>query len=427
MRLLVLDHHFEQDIEALRAEGGDELGLRTIPFDLLRSESLRVFPERVGTGLEAYMEPGLEAERREWSRRLDALMEEQFRIGEFDAFISPSDVFFYVREAPAACHRLGAPFFVAQKETTISPETMEAHAERVGRYAAPAADRMTVCSERHRSFWLRAGANPETVVVTGQPRFDFYASLGPERIEAGYGSDGPVVLFFSYQVDAYHPSEGAGTPVWAELHRQTEAGLWALAERGWRVLIKPHPQQPWGDERRRIARSAGRALNDRVFLVDPDEDARRLIAGADVVVGFQTTALLESMVAGRPVVYTGWDPEAIRLRDGLIPFHEWGDQISLVESAAGLPGAVERAGGGVGSQRAREIAEEYLGPVDGGASHRTIEEIRNCVERFTAARTPEVTRRRADLAARRPPFALARRARGGLRRVHGTLSRARER
>jgi len=133
------------------------------------------------------------------------------------------------------------------------------------------------------------------------------------------------------------------------------------------------------------------------------------------------------MVAGRPVVYTGWDPEAIRLRDGLIPFHEWGGQISLVESAAGLPGAVERAGGGVGSQRAREIAEEYLGPVDGGASHRTIEEIRNCVERFTAARTPEVTRRRADLAARRPPFALARRARGGLRRVHGTLSRARER
>jgi hypothetical protein len=424
MRLLVLDHHFEQDIEALRAEGGDELGLRTIPFDLLRSESLRVFPERVGTGLEAYTEPELEAERREWSRRLDALMEEQFRIAEFDAFVSPSDVFFYVREAPAACHRLGAPFFVAQKETTISPETMEAHAERVGRHAAPVADRMTVCSERHRRFWLRAGADPEAVVVTGQPRFDYYAGLGPERVEAGYGSGGPVVLFFSYQVDAYHPSEGAGTPVWAELHRQTEAGLLALAERGWRVLIKPHPQQPWGDERRRIARSAGRALNDRVFLVDPGEDARRLIAGADVVVGFQTTALLESMVAGRPVVYTGWDPEAVRLRDGLIPFHEWGDQITLVESAEDLPSSVGRAAGGGGSQRARQIAEEYLGPVDGGASRRTIDQIRKSVERLAAIRTPEVTARRRQLAARRPPLALGRRTRGGMRRVHGTLARA---
>jgi hypothetical protein len=427
MRLLVLDHHFEQDIEALRAEGGDELDLRTIPFGLLHSESLRILPERVGTGLEAYADSALEAERREWSHRLDVLMEEQFRIGEFDAFVSPSDVFFYVRDAPAACHRLGAPFFVAQKETTISPETMRAHAERVRRYAPPIADRMSVCSERHRQFWLRAGADPESVVVTGQPRFDHYTRLGPERVEAGYGSEGPVVLFFSYQVDAYHPSEGAGTPVWAELHRQTEAGLLALAERGWRVLIKPHPQQPWGAERRRIARSAGRALNDRVFLVDPDEDARRLIGGADAVVGFQTTALLESMVAGRPVVYTGWDPEAVRLREGLIPFHEWGDEITVVESAADLPDAVERAAGSGSSPQARQIAEEYLGPVDGSASRRTIEQIRDCVERFAAARTPEVTSRRADLAARRPPFALGRKARGGLRRVHGTLSRALER
>src|SRR5205823_1120294 len=141
--------------------------------------------------------------------------------------------FFYVRDAPGACHALGVPFFVAQKETTISPETMRSHAERVARYAPPVADRMTVCSERHRSFWLRAGADPERVIVTGQPRFDFYAGIGPERVEAGYGDEGPVALFFSYQVDAYHPSEGAGRPVWGELHRQTEQGLRALAERGW--------------------------------------------------------------------------------------------------------------------------------------------------------------------------------------------------
>lgn len=430
MRLLVLDHYFEQDIDAIREEGGAELDLRTIPFDLPRSEAMRVFPEEVATGLEPYARPELEPERREWSRRLARLLEEQFSAREFDAFVSPSDVFFYVRAAPAACHRLGAPFFVAQKETTISPETMESHAKRVRRYAPPIADRMTVCSERHRQFWLRAGAAPEAVEVTGQPRFDYYAGLGDQRIEAGFGHGGPVVLFFSYQVDAYHPSEGAGTPVWAELHRQTEAGLWSLAERGWRVLIKPHPQQPWSAERRRIARSAGRALNDRVFLVDPDEDARRLIAGADVVVGFQTTALLESMVAGRPVVFTGWDPEAARLREGLIPFHEWHEEITVLESAAELPAAVERAANaadGSAARRARQIAAEYLGPVDGGASRRTIEAIRDCVEAFQAARSPEVARRRAALAARRPPLALGRRARGGLRRVQGTVARALDR
>jgi hypothetical protein len=428
MRLLVLDHYFEQDIDAIRAEGGAELEIRTIPFDLLRSEALRVFPEEVATGLEAYARPDLEPQRLEWSRRLESLLEEQFSRREFDAFVSPSDVFFYVRATPAACHRLGVPFFVAQKETTISPETMESHAERVRTYAPPIADRMTVCSERHRQFWLRAGASPEAVQVTGQPRFDYYAGLGDERVEAGYGQGDPVALFFSYQVDAYHPTEGAGTPVWADLHRQTEEGLLSLAERGWRILIKPHPQQPWKEERRRIARSAGSALDDRVFLIDPGEDARRLIAGADVIVGFQSTALLEAMLAGRPVVYTGWDPEAARLHAELIPFAEWDDAVAVVRSAAELPAAIERArDDDRDAQRARQIAEEYLGPVDGGAARRTIESIRECAEGFEAARTPEVSRRRDALAAGRPPLALGRRARSGLRRVHGTVTRVLDR
>ena len=428
IRLLILDHYFDQDIAALREAGGGEVDLRVIPFGLLRDEALRVFPEEVATGLESYARPELAAERREWARRLARLLEEQFSARPFDAFVSPSDAFFYVRDAPAACHALGVPFFVAQKETTISPETMRSHAERVAQYAPPVADRMTVCSERHRSFWLRAGADPERVIVTGQPRFDIYAGLGPERVEAGYGDDGPVALFFSYQADAYHPSEGAGRPVWGELHRQTERGLRALAERGWRVLVKPHPQQPWPAERRRIAAELGRGLEDRIFLVDPEEDARRLIAGADVCIGFQTTALLEAMVAGRPVVYTGWDPEATRLRDGLIPFAAWGDAISVVEAADELPSAVEAAraapsaGGG-----AREIASEYLGPVDGQASRRTLEEIRAEAGRFEAARSAEVEGRRREVAARRPPLGLARRARGGVRRVRGTLSRALDR
>jgi hypothetical protein len=429
MRLLILDHHFDQDVSALLSEGGEDVEARIVSYDLFRSEAMRVFPEEVATGLEAYAAPELEPRRREWARRLGALLEEQFARRAFDAFVAPSDVFFYVREAPAACHRLGVPFFVAQKETTISPETMRAHAERVREHARPVADRMTVCSEHHRRFWLRAGADPDTVVVTGQPRFDFYAGLGPERVEAGYGDEGPVALFFSYQADAYHPDEGEGRPVWAGLHAQTEAGLWDLVARGWRVLVKPHPQQDWSAERRRISRAVGDELGRRVFLVDPREDARRLVAGADVVVGFQTTALLESMVAGRPVVYTGWDPEARRLREGLIPFDEWGDAITVVESAGALADAVEaaRRNGSKDAARAREIAVEYLGPVDGRASRRTLDELAGCVRRFERKRTPEVRERRAAAGARRPPLALGRKARGGLRRIRGTIVRPFER
>jgi hypothetical protein len=382
-----------------------------------KMKALRVFPPEVAHGLEAYARPELERDRGRYARRLEALLERLFAGRPFDAFVAPSDVFFFLRAAPQACHRLGVPFFVAQKETTISPQTMREHAPRVARWAPPIADHMTVCSERHRQFWLRAGGDPERIEVTGQPRFDYYVG-GSAR-----GAPGdPTVLFLSYHVDAYHPSEGSGEPVWAKLHRETERALWQLAERGWRVVIKPHPQQLFDQERRRIAGETGRLLGDRVILAGGDEDTRGLIASADVVLGFQTTALLEALIADRPVVYTAWDDEALRLSDELIPFHEWPDLVDVVTDADSLVGTVEAArsrGGRAEAARAR--VEEQLGPVDGRASERTLAAISRCVEEHACRRAPEVEERRRRLARKRSPLDLGHKARSGVQRVRSAV------
>ena len=125
--------------------------------------------------MESYARNNLDEHRREYAGRLLRLLDELFMEREFDAFVSPSDAFFYVRAAPEAAHALGVPFFVAQKETTITDHTMRVHSERVPQRATPVADHMTVCSERHKEFWVRAGGDPERITVTGQPRFDVYA------------------------------------------------------------------------------------------------------------------------------------------------------------------------------------------------------------------------------------------------------------
>ena len=425
MRLLILNHYFDQDIQSLGEAAGSRAELRVVPYGPIRAEALRIFPDEVATGLEAFARPAYEPYRRRFANRLKELLEELFSEQEFDAFVAPSDVFFYLRSAPEACHSLGMPFFVVQKETTISDHTMRVHSEAVRRYSPPIADHMTVCSERHRSFWLRAGADPQRVTVTGQPRFDFYLQPArwPERLP--FGLDGPVVLFFSYDVDSYHPSEGAGQPVWVRLHRETEQGLWELATRGWRVLIKPHPQQDFKRERARIKSEAGSLVGRQVFLVSPDEDARQLIVGSDVVVGFQTTALLESMLAGKPVVYTGWDPEADRLASDLIPFHEWADEVEIVRRSDQLVSTVEAALYGrsieVGKQR-QAIVAEFLGPVDGLASERTFTVLQRTIASFESSRDDVVRRRRVALAARRPPLRRrASRAIDGARRAGGSV------
>jgi hypothetical protein len=324
----------------------------------------------------------------------ERLLHEQFMRFQFDVFVVPSDVFFYVRSAPAACHRLGVPFFVAQKETTIAEHTMVEHAARIAEFAPPAHDHMTVCSERHKEFWVRAGADPATITVTGQPRFDFYAQL-PAR------PAGKTVLFFSYHVDAYHPDElSSDEPVWARLHAETVSALSDLAAEGWRVLVKPHPQQ------------VPPSLPDGLELIDGGADTRELIADADVVVGFQTTALFEAMLARKPVVYTGWDPEAVRLEAAMIPFADWGTSITVARDPSELAAAVR--GPGIVTEEMmrsrREIVSGFLGPVDGHASERTLEEIRRVCGEFAEARTPAMDVLRASLTERRAPLRLGRKA-----------------
>ena len=100
------------------------------------------------------------------------------------------------------------------------------------------------------------------------------------------------------------------------------------------------------------------------------------------------------------------------------PVPEWSDAITVVESAGELPRAVEEAASShdpARLERARELAAEHLGVVDGGASGRVLDTISAKVAEFRAARSSAVVIHRAELAERRPPLALGRKARNGAR------------
>ena len=423
MRFLVLDHFFAQDIQALQGAGSED-EWEAISYELLRAEALRVLPPQVASGFEAFANPELQGARERYATVLREILEDRFTRFPFDALVLPSDTFFYVRAAPAVAHALGVPLLVVQKETTVSEQSLRTHAERMRRYAPPLADRMTVCSERHKGFWLRAGGEDERIEVTGQPRFDFYAERS--RAPAAAGKD-PSVLFLSYATDAYHPDEGRGEPAWERLHRETEQGLQELARRGWRVLIKPHPQQP-ADQLEAWRRRAGELWASRLVPIPPDADVRPLIIGVDAIVGFQSTAMLEAMIAGRPVLYTGWDPQAAALDALLIPFHRWEGAVTVLRTPGELPDAVVAARGARCSEATtrtrREIAERYLGPLDGRASARAVAILRAEAQRWQARRSEPERELRRRLAGRRPPLRLARRGRAFRRAARRRLGAA---
>jgi CDP-glycerol glycerophosphotransferase (TagB/SpsB family) len=285
---------------------------------------------------------------------------------------------------------------------------------------------MTVCSERHRDYWLRAGARKEDMTITGQPRFDFYAE--PRQKELPYGDDGPIILFFTYLPDFYHPVmvTSGGRGVWSDLLERTEQGLWRLAQEGYRVLVKPHPLQPFRAETRRIKTAAGALYGSKVFAIEPTTDVRDLIAGSDIAVGFQSTVMFEAMAAGLPLVYTFWDPEAQRIADTMVPFHEWGHVLEVADTSDSFEARVREARPAPWESELwrarREIAELHLGPLDGGASERTLAAIETRVGAHRAATDgPPPSRAR-----RRRPSVRLRRYRARERAIR-TASRVRRR
>lgn len=397
LRILALDHFFDQDLRALESHPG--LDVRRFPYQRLRRPAMRMMGADVGTGLQAYTHPRLAPARRRYAAWLAREVRRLYLERSFDVIVLPSDTFFYVRALPEAAHAIGVPVVVVQKETTISEATMQMHSAEM-RDAAPfIADHMTVCSERHRQFWVRAGAPGALVEVTGQPRFDLYAAR-----RAQVPSKPSRVLFLSYELDAYVPGvgHGMGLRTWAALRDATETVLVAAASQGrCEVVVKCHPQQDHRAEVERLRRRASQVWGRGLSVAPVDADTRELILASDVVVGFQTTALYEAVAAGRSTVYAAWGDEFLRVRDQLIRFDVAPPQcVSHATSADELAGLLSRPDVPQHSGCAGWY-EEALGPVDELATDRVAKRLD-----AVAAAWPAGHARRA-LEGRRRQYALA--------------------
>jgi hypothetical protein len=367
MRTLALDHFFRQDLEAIRIalQPGDTLDV--IPYQALRRMAVRVFPAAAFTGVERAFAPDMAESWRRYEPIVDRFADWVVAAYRPNVFVVPSDVFFYLRPMITRLRGLGIPTVVVQKETTISPMVMEVHATEVGRSVPFMSDLMTVCSDRHRDFWLRSGAPPEKIRVTGQPRFDGYRSAPPSSRAGAL----PRLLYLSYDDVAYLPADLGGAAdgsTWRQLRRETEEVL-AAASADWHITAKRHPSQPASDD----------WLGKGVDRAAQDADTPTLILDSDVVVGFQTTALLEAALAGRRVLYAAWGETYEASRELLIPYDSYAGAVSHVRSPDELGELLRGEVTSIPRPTSAGIKtiEAHLGPTDGLASQRVVSLLRS--------------------------------------------------
>lgn len=360
MRILAFDHFFSQDLDALDAVLPPEDSLVRIPYRRWFQLARRSFPVDAFDGLSRAYDDDLKPCWEEYRKAVKSEVEWILRAYSPNLFLVPSDSFFYIRPFIEYFRTLGISTFVMQKETTISPLVMDEHSMQIGHYVPFISDFMTVCSERHKEFWIRSGANPALIEVTGQPRFDVYSSSTPVA-----NNHKKRLLFLSYDDSAYLPTdlghEFEGT--WKELRLDTERSV-NTASGSWDVIVKQHPQQSESES----------ILDKHIRIAERSADTRALILGTDLVVGFQTTALYEAVVARKPVIYAAWGSTFDEVRDTLIRFDEFPGLVTWARSAHELDDLLSKNPEDIPLADTDGLVESvtHLGPVDGDAAQRAL-------------------------------------------------------
>jgi hypothetical protein len=151
----------------------------------------------------------------------------------------------------------------------------------------PLPDRIAVFGPAFRDLVLRSGFwSPAEVVATGAAAMEAHRS----SVSAGARGGGPLRLVFMTQA----PARTTAIAFWREL-----AACPAFAARGYHVALKIHPEEA---EHTEAYRDLLGLAPQRFSLVPADTNPIDAMLAADVVLSYNSMALIEALALGRAAV-----------------------------------------------------------------------------------------------------------------------------
>lgn len=389
--VFIVDHNFIQDINALEKQASIHgVKLTRLPYLIFYLLADVFFPENIRD--KSYVTDQMAAPRSNYNKIVRVIFSLWRPEKKISCFLTPSDSFFWIREVIIILRERGIPCVVIDKEGTISPHSMEHHSRQIAECYPFISDYIIVWSERQKEFWQRTGVSEDKIQVAGQPRSDFFfdrsAWLPRAKLPCG---DKPLVLFFTFETDAYAPTPG--DHIWRDLRHDLHTSLISLAKNYPDIsfVVKTHPQQA---DRMAVEDEFTTAGIGNIAVLHGPELARHLIVHADVVIGFQTTALIEAMLVGKRVIYTEWSSEVCANRRHLIPFHE-AKGIDIVHSRLEFDAVMDS----LLRQRAFSVSREeltarkpfvdiYIPNADGNVSCRVMRQVRRIIDNRSGTNVP---------------------------------------
>lgn len=297
------------------------------------------------------------------------------------AFIMPSDLYPYLRDIIPILKENKIINIVIDKEGTISPYDFEIFSDSIKNNNPFISDLILVWNERQKIFWKKCGIDDDSIIhVIGQPRSDFwFRKQKPTRdLRKFMPADKLNVLFFSFDKSAYIPEHlyNSGMITWDLLYKEVHSSIIRFAQKYPNInfVIKTHPQQNAVDEEFRNIIKQLKNIN----IIGGSKLSNELIKYSQIVIGFQTTALIEAMVCGKPIIYTFWG-DAPKIAEDLIPFHKT-DALWTAKSKVQLENYFEICLSNSNipqtQQSARKVfVEKYFHNCNGQTSKRTLQKI----------------------------------------------------
>lgn len=142
---------------------------------------------------------------------------------------------------------------------------------------------------------IAQGVSADRIVVTGQPGFDAMTGSGHEaravREELGVPQGAKMMLFASQP-----PVPGAFVDLAARREMIRTLSRLASSREDWVLVVKPHPGERVKDLRALLGNGP------RVVVVDRSRSIAPLIQACDVFATFFSTAALQALYAGKPVI-----------------------------------------------------------------------------------------------------------------------------
>ena len=296
-------------------DGMPEFSVLATHAGIMKAMAAGFLPKTIDDNNYAGLSPEEEAAKLRYRAFLQDVLRQVLRLTRIDVIVSGNFAYFAERELHSAAEALGVPFVVLHKENLKSPGRASYFEQHYRRRRGPfGGRRILVYNTIERDVQAAAGIAPaDRITVCGMPRLD--RSHQWRMTAAGHRlPTEPMVLFFTFGAKTGLPAlrrKGAGGDYaealpefddlnWAQTARQTMAAVarFAQANPGVQVVVKSKLSS---DQREIFRAAAGGRIPANLRLVDGG-DPLVLLQQAWVVVGMNSTALLEAVAMGKTVL-----------------------------------------------------------------------------------------------------------------------------